>query len=65
MARGVDALTPSRKVMAVLDVTIQRQAVLLAFSDVFKLVMVLMLCAIPLIAVLRRPVRGGPLHMGE
>lgn len=40
-------------------------AVLLAFSDVFKLVMVLILCAIPLIAVLRRPVRGGPLHMGE
>ena len=65
MARGYDAFTASQKAIAVLDASVQRQAVLLAFGDVFKLVMVLMICAIPLIAVLRRPSRGGPMHMGE
>ena len=64
-SRGIDPMTAARKALAALDYTVQRQATLLAFSDVFHLVMILMLCALPLIAVLRRPARGGPLHMGE
>lgn len=64
MARGMDALMAKQQALALLDLSVQRQATMLAFRDIFLLVGAITLFSMPLIALLKQP-RGGQLHMGE
>lgn len=64
IAKGYDPYTAKQTAYQILDLTVQRQAIMLAFRDIFYIVGILMLLAIPLIFVLRKP-GAGALHMGE
>jgi len=60
-ARGSDPATAGRQALELLDVTVTRQAAVLAYNRVFLEVGVLFLLALPLVWVLRRrPVEVGP-----
>jgi DHA2 family multidrug resistance protein len=64
VARGTAAYVAQMQALRVLEVTVQRQATMLAFRDIFLLVGMIMLASLPLILLLRKPARGS-MHMGE
>ena len=64
VARGENAYMAARQALVILDATVQRQATMLAFRDVFLLVGLIMLVSTPLIALTERP-PSGHMHVGE
>ena len=64
VAKGVNAFVANRQALAILSATVQRQATMLAFRDIFLIVGMLMLVSTPLILLLRKP-GSGPVHIGE
>jgi len=65
-ARGADAMTASRQATGVIWGMVQRQAALLSFLDVFRLLGLLVVGMIPFVFLMRKP-RGqaGPVMVGE
>jgi DHA2 family multidrug resistance protein len=59
MARGADAATAGRQALAAVWGMVQRQAALLSFLDVFRLLGVMVVAMIPLVLLMRRPRTGG------
>jgi DHA2 family multidrug resistance protein len=59
-AQGADPATAYHKAYVGLFGLVQRQAVMLAFIDVFQLLAVMFLAIIPLILIMKRPGKGGP-----
>lgn len=59
-AAGVDSTTAAARALAVLDRTVQGQASVLAFEQIFRLVGVVILLIIPLVFLLRKPRQGMP-----
>ena len=57
--RGADSTTAANRALAVLDRTVQGQATVLAFEQIFRLVGVIILVIIPLVFLLKKP-KGGP-----
>jgi DHA2 family multidrug resistance protein len=55
LARGADLVTATERSYAALFGMVQRQAAMLAFLDVFRLLAVLFLVMIPLVVLMRRP----------
>lgn len=64
VARGLDPFTAKQAAYRILDLTVEKQAMMLAFRDIFIIVMFLLLASIPLVALLRRPAQGR-VHMAE
>jgi len=65
VAAGSDAVTAGQQALVVVGGMVRRQAAALAFNDVFHLLGVLFLVAMPLLFVMRRPRTGrgaGPAH---
>jgi DHA2 family multidrug resistance protein len=61
LAAGADPVTASKRALAILDVRVTRQAVVLAYNHIFQLAAALFVVAIPLVWLLKsRPVRDGP-----
>lgn len=56
--QGVDPELASRRALEIVDQLIDRQAALLAYGDVFHLLALVFLAAIPLVLLLRAPRRG-------
>ncbi len=63
MARGVDASTAGQMALAATWGMVQRQAALLSFLDVFRLLGVLVLVMVPLVLLMHRPHTGGAAAM--
>ncbi len=59
-AAGADPQTAAARALAVLDRTVQGQATVLAFEQIFRLVGVVILLIIPLVFLLRKPKGGMP-----
>jgi DHA2 family multidrug resistance protein len=51
--------TAGSAVATMLDAEINRQAAMIAYLDDFKLMMILTLCAVPLVLLLKRPPNSG------
>ena len=64
VARGIAPEAAPARALELLDLTIQRQAAMLAYVDIFHTVALVVLCSVPLILLLQKPARGQ-LHMGE
>jgi DHA2 family multidrug resistance protein len=58
--QGVDPERAGRRALELVDRTIDRQAALQAYGDVFHLLALVFLAAIPLVLLLGRPRRGDP-----
>lgn len=54
-SRGVDPQLAGRQALELIDREVDRQAALLAYDDLFKLLALMFLAAIPLVLLLRRP----------
>lgn len=59
-AAGADSTTAAARALTVLDRTVQGQATVLAFEQIFRLVGVVILLIIPLVFLLRKPKGGMP-----
>jgi DHA2 family multidrug resistance protein len=59
-AQGADPTTAYHKAYVGLFGMVERQAVMLAFIDVFRLLAVMFLVIIPLVLLMKRPGKGGP-----
>jgi DHA2 family multidrug resistance protein len=55
MARGADFLTATNQARAALFGMVQKQAAMLSFADAYRLLAVLLLIAMPLVFLMRRP----------
>jgi MFS transporter, DHA2 family, multidrug resistance protein len=53
--------TTSEQVLGMADALVNQQAAMIGYLDDFKMMMIVTLLAVPLVAVLKRPARGGPL----
>jgi DHA2 family multidrug resistance protein len=59
MAAGMDATTAAQQAYAMAFAMVQRQAAMLSYIDVFRLLAVLFVVVIPLILIMRKPKQGG------
>jgi DHA2 family multidrug resistance protein len=55
MARGSDATTAARRAAALMFYTVERQAAMLSFIDVFRLLGIVFLLTLPLVMLMRSP----------
>jgi len=55
MARGADVVTATDQARAALFGMVQKQAAMLSFADAYRLLAVLLLVAMPLVFLMRRP----------
>jgi DHA2 family multidrug resistance protein len=60
MARGSDATTASRRAAALVFYSVERQAAMLSFIDVFRLLGVIFLLTLPLVLIMKSPRVGRP-----
>ncbi|MDH4065692.1 MAG: DHA2 family efflux MFS transporter permease subunit [Acidobacteriota bacterium] len=60
IASGTDPLTATQRAYAMIAGLVQRQAAMLSFVDVFRLLGVVFLCLLPLILLMRRPQTRAP-----
>jgi MFS transporter, DHA2 family, multidrug resistance protein len=60
MARGFDPITASHKAYGIAWAMLQRQAAMLAYNDTFMFLAILFGLMFPLIFLMRKPQRGGP-----
>ncbi|MGE3885115.1 MAG: DHA2 family efflux MFS transporter permease subunit [Vicinamibacterales bacterium] len=61
IAAGSDPVTASQRAYAALHGTVQRQAAMLSFVDLFRGLAVIFLCLVPLVILMKRPRAGsGP-----
>ncbi len=60
-ARGTDSVTAAARSHGILWATVQQQAAILTFNDVFRLMAVIFIILVPLSYTMRRP-RSGPKH---
>ena len=64
VARGADLATAARQAEAAVWGLVQRQAAMLSFTDVFRLMEVLFIALLPLLFLMRTPRAGrGPVAM--
>ena len=63
MAAGADAATASQRALKLLDLSVLRQAAVLAYNHVFELVTLLFVIAVPLVALLAKPQAGVDMEM--
>lgn len=61
LSRGVDETTAQQQALKILDQTVNTQAAILSFEDVFWVVGIAFLVSLPLILLLGRPRTGGKL----
>lgn len=64
-ARGADPVTAGRQGLAALFGLVQRQATVLSFLDMFRLLTIMFLLAVPLIFLMKKPPKGAggmPVH---
>jgi DHA2 family multidrug resistance protein len=59
VARGVDATTAARMAYEAVFGVVARNASMMAFIDVFRLLGILFLCNLPLILLMRKPKHHG------
>jgi DHA2 family multidrug resistance protein len=59
MARGADSATAMRMAYESVFGLVQRNAMMMAFIDVFRLLGILFLCCLPLIFFMKRPTHSG------
>ena len=59
---GSDSLTASRRALAALDRTVERQASMLAYRDAFRLLGIVVVGSLPLVLLLRRPEEGASIE---
>lgn len=55
MARGVDAATATQQAYAEVFGMVQRQAAIMSYNDVFRLLMILFMALLPLVFLMRKP----------
>ena len=60
IASGVDPVTATARAYATVAGMVQRQAAMLSFVEVFRLLGVVFLCLLPLILLMRRPQSQAP-----
>jgi DHA2 family multidrug resistance protein len=60
MARGSDATTAARRAAALVFYNVERQAAMLSFIDVFRLLGVVFLLTLPLVLIMKSPRVGRP-----
>jgi DHA2 family multidrug resistance protein len=61
MARGSDLVTATQQARAAVFGLVQRQAAMLSFTDVFRLMALLFVCLLPLLFLMKTPRAGrGP-----
>jgi DHA2 family multidrug resistance protein len=65
MARGADAVTATQRAYALMAGQVQRQAAMMAFLDMFWLLGVIFIVAIPLVFLMRATHRGAPVMISE
>ncbi len=64
LARGSDAVTAAQQAQAAVSGMVQRQAAMLSFTDVFRLLAILFVALVPLLFLMRSPRAGkGPAAM--
>jgi MFS transporter, DHA2 family, multidrug resistance protein len=56
--QGIDPVTAHDRAIALLDLTVRKQAYLLAYGDSFHLMMILLIATVPLVFLCRR-IKGG------
>jgi DHA2 family multidrug resistance protein len=59
MARGADLVTAGDQARVAVFAMVQREAMMLSFTDVFRLLALLFLAMLPLLLLMRSPGRGG------
>ncbi|HTK95882.1 MAG TPA: DHA2 family efflux MFS transporter permease subunit [Terriglobales bacterium] len=64
-ARGVDLTTATHQAYAALFGTVQQQAVMMSFNDVFWMLMIAFLCMLPLIFLMTKPKHHGGAAMAH
>jgi DHA2 family multidrug resistance protein len=60
MAAGADVTTATQRAYAAMFGMVQRQAAMVSFVGIFQLLGIIFLVIIPLVLLMRRPGRGGP-----
>ena len=59
IAAGADAVTATQRAYVIVHGMVQRQAAMVSFVTIFRLLGVLFLMMIPLVLLMRRPAKGG------
>ena len=55
MAKGVDATTAARQADAAVFGIVHQQAVITSYNDVFRMLMIIFMCSLPLVFLMRKP----------
>lgn len=63
--KGADVVTAHGRALTILSGAVKRQAAILAFSDTFWATAALVLCSLPLVLLLGRPVQGAKVSAGH
>ncbi len=63
--KGADLATAHGRALTLLSGAVKRQAAILAFSDTFWATAALVLCSLPLVLLLGRPVQGAKVSAGH
>jgi DHA2 family multidrug resistance protein len=64
-SRGTDSVTAKQQALAVLSQTVDLQASVLAYADLFRVVGVVFLCSLPLLLLLGKGDASADLLMGH
>ena len=59
MARGADVATATDRARLALFAMVQRQAMMLSFTDIFRWLALLFVALVPLVLLMRSPRKGG------